>query len=88
MRSKCGVYCFSLLSDKSTLCTLAAHARSAVVIADAVIQPSAEIPNTGLVRRRSKRALLRHATPTGHSLASIAIANNFVSPLFLFLCVR
>ena len=47
MRSECGVYCFSMLSDKSTLCTLAAHARSTMVIAEAVLQPSAEIPNTG-----------------------------------------
>ena len=89
MRNECGVYCFSMLSFKSTLCTLAAHARSAVVIAEAVIQPSEEIPSTApVVRRRSKRAWMRLAAPTGHILASLASANNFVSPLFLFFCVR
>ena len=88
MRKECGVYCFSMLSDMSTLCKLEAHARSALVIADAIMQPSAEILNTGqLERRLSKRAWMRHAAPTGHSLSLFAIAN-FVLPLFLLFCAR
>ena len=47
MRNECGVYCFSMSLDKSTFCNLEAHARGALVITDAVMQPSAEIPNTG-----------------------------------------
>ena len=89
MCNECGVYCFSMSLDMSTLCNLEAHSRSALVIADAIMQPSAEILNTGqLERRLSKRAWMRHAAPTGHSLSLFAIANNFVSPLFLFFCVH
>ena len=89
LRSKCGVYSVSTSSDMLTFKIRKALSRNTLVIADAVMHLTVDVQKLGKMgRKRSKRAKMRHAAPSGQSLLSFATAKSFVSPLFLCLYVR
>lgn len=89
IRIECGVYRAKTSFVAAGPNTLVAISLMNLVMAGAVRKPFSETPSMregGF--KRSNRSCMRKAARTGHNRESLARANNFVSPLTRFFCVR